>query len=90
MLFGYIYNTKRLTLTHFFSQFELILVTFDNESELTNRVSCVHNSSYSFIPIRLKLYSCLDQFVSIISQFELIRVSGICTKKMHVVWIYIN
>ena len=63
----------------------------------------MRNSSYSFIPILLKLYRYLDHplkicmwfdvIVSLIlitfSQLELSRVSGVYTEKINAVWIYV-
>ena len=61
-------------------------------------VPCVRNSSYSFIPILLKLYRCLNQalkvcmwfrydtqinFYCFCSQFELSHLSVILTMKVN-------
>ena len=57
-------------------------------------VPCVRNSSFSFIPVILKLYGCLDLalkmhmsieytnkiILSFFSQFDLVRFSGIYTE----------
>ena len=63
-----------------------------------HRVPCVRNSSYSFIPILLKLYRCLNQALKICmwfgydnqinfyyfcSQFELSHFSVILTMKVN-------
>ena len=67
-------------------------------------VPCARNSSYSYILILLKLYKCLDHalklpirfgynphfnFYHFIQNLNLSRFSGIYTKKVHVVWIYV-
>ena len=67
-------------------------------------VPCASNSSYSYIPILLKLYRCLDHALKIRMWFgynpnfnfshffrnlNLSRFSGIYTKKVHVVRIYV-
>ena len=66
-------------------------------------VPCVRNSSYSFIPSLLKLYSSLEHALKIRMWFGynlhfnfyhffevwFSRFSGIYTKKVHVVWIYV-
>ena len=62
---------------------------------------CASNSSYSYIPILLKLNRCLDHALEIRMWFgynshvnfyrnlNVSRFSGIYTKKVHVVWIYV-
>ena len=37
-------------------------------------VPCVHNSSYSFIPIPLALYRCLDHALKMCMWFEKVQV----------------
>ena len=60
-------------------------------------IPCACNSSYSYIPILLKLYRCLDHALKICMWFgynphfnfyHFFKISGIYTKKVHVVWIY--
>ena len=65
-------------------------------------VPCVCNASYSFIPILLKLYICLDHALKMCMwfgynilrlifetfwQFELSRFSGILTMKVNGQWV---
>ena len=59
MWFGLIFDTL-LQFEH--SRFPVIFMKVNGQW-----VPCVHNSSYSFIPILLKLYRCLDHALNVVA-----------------------